>query len=668
MNSKHIASRHIHLDFHTSEMIEGVCDQFDANEFAQTLSDAHVNSVTLFSCCHHGNLYYNSKIYPEMIHPSLAHRDLLREQTDACHKLGIQVNLYATIRWNKRIADQHPEWVCIDENGALQDYKGNKYFEAGFYKNLCVNTGYRDFLKTQIGEVLANIPAEGVWFDAAFMNECCCVTCQEMMRGEGLDPTNKEDRKIFARSTYYDMVKDLSDFAKKFNPDFNVCFNKGHVGYLDKPVISDYSYFAFESLPGADWGYMDFPVSAKYMKQFGNECFGMTSRFHTEWGDFHAYRNPVAMEYEIFSMLANGCKCIVGDQMDYWGQLNSFMYEQIGQIFASVEEKEPWCNDAESVCEIAVFTAEEFYPTDIAGHIPGASEGVCRILTELGYQFCLIDSESDFTDYKLLILPDVIPVNELFAEKLQLYLENGGKILASYHSGLDTNKERFVVSELAVKYLGEAEYSPDFIVPKGHFTKWLPETEHVMYKRGVFIEAGQETTYIQMATRPVFNRSFEHFCSHLHSPSAREICYPAIVGTENTTYFIHPVFSQYQENGPHWYKTLILAEIERLIGKPQIIHNGPMSLQINLLEQRHHNRQVIHFLHYIPQRKCKVLDLVDEKIPLFNLSVEIQNRNDVQTVTLVPENQEIEFDQSGGKLKFILPEVNGHQMVAINFK
>ena len=54
MAEKEIPFRQIHLDFHTSEAIEGVCSEFDAEEFAQTLADAHVNSITLNSCGHHG--------------------------------------------------------------------------------------------------------------------------------------------------------------------------------------------------------------------------------------------------------------------------------------------------------------------------------------------------------------------------------------------------------------------------------------------------------------------------------------------------------------------------------------------------------------------------------------------------------------------------------------
>lgn len=665
-----IGSRQIHLDFHTSEKIEGVCADFDAEVFASTLEKAHVNSVTLFSCCHHGMLYYDSRLFPEMVHPHLVHRDLLREQTEACHRHGIAVNLYTTIRWNKPAADNHPEWVCIDENGAFQDYKGKKYFEAGFYKNLCVNTPYRDFLKKQFGEVMETIPAEGVWYDAAFANECCCPVCQRMMRERNMNPADSSDRKKFAQMTYYDMVHDLTAYAKSFHPDYNVCFNKGHMGYLDKPVISDYSYFSFESLPGADWGYLDFPISAKYMRNFGKECLGITSRFHTEWGDFHAFRNKVAMEYEVFSMLANGCKCTIGDQMDYWGELNPDMYRQIGEIYGSVEEKEPWCLLSKPISEIGVFTAEEFFATGTAGEIPGAGEGVARLLMELSYQFDFIDSESDFSQYRLLILPDVIPVNSTFAQKLKSYLAGGGKVIASWHSGLLPEKQVFALDELAVLYRGEAPYSPDFIAPKAHLAADLEAAEHVMYDRGTLVSATDRAEFIQMAIRPVFNRTYEHFCSHMHSPSAREEAYPAIVETGNTAYFIHPVFTTYQRTAPPWYKKLFKNEMERLLEEPYVSHNGPSTTITNLLQQKEEHRHILHLLHYVPVRKCRELDIVEDVIPLYDVEIRLYMEECVGKIYEAPSRRELPFEQkkmpSGRYLVvFTVPEVRGHHMTVM---
>lgn len=668
MAEKAIPFRQIHLDFHTSEKICGVCDEFDAEEFAETLESAHVNSITLFSCGHHGNLYYDSKLFPEMVHPGMSHRDLLREQAQACRKRGIQVNLYTTIRWNKAIADMHPEWICIDENGALQDYKGKGYFEAGFYKNLCVNTPYRDFLKQQFAEVLENIEGDGVWYDAAFMNECCCPTCQAMMIEKGLNPAKKEDRQEFARWTYYDMVRDLTAFARSFNPDFHVCYNKGHVGYLDKPVIDEYSYFSFESLPGVEWGYLDFPVSAKYMRNFGKECLGLTSRFHTEWGDFHAFRNEAAMEYEVFSMLAQGCKCTIGDQMDYWGKLNPDMYKQIGRIYESVEKKEPWCEDAKPLAEIGVFTAEEFFATGVAGQIVGASEGTARLLMELGYQFDFIDSTCNFEKYRLLILPDVIPVNEVFGEKLETYVKNGGKILASYHSGLDDTKEKFQLPSLQVIYRGEAPYCPDFIWPKDHLAKGMADAEHAMYDRGTLVETSKEAGYIQKIIPPVFNRTYEHFCSHLHSPSGRKEAYPGIVETEQTAYFAHPIFTTYQNWAPNWYKKLFANELERLLPLPMIRHNGPSTVQVNILEQKMKNRQVLHVLHYVPVKKCKYLDIVEDVIPLYNVEIEMEAEREVAEVYSVPDQIAIPFQQEGNRLYFQIEKINGHYMCAVCFK
>lgn len=668
MAEKEIPFRQIHLDFHTSEKIENVCGEFDAEEFAQTLEDAHVNSITLFSCGHHGNLYYDSECFPQMVHPHTAHRDLLEQQARACRKRGIQVNLYTTIRWNKAVADMHPEWICIDESGALQDYKGKGYFEPGFYKNLCVNTAYRDFLKKQFGEVLEKIPGDGVWYDAAFMNECCCPSCQKLMREQGLNPAKKEDRQAFARWTYYDMVKDLTSFAKQYNPDFHVCYNKGHVGYLDKPVIDDYSYFSFESLPGVEWGYLDFPVSAKYMRNFGKECLGLTSRFHTEWGDFHAFRNEAAMEYEVFSMLANGCKCTIGDQMDYWGKLNKDMYRQIGRIYGSVEEKEPWCKDAKPLSEIGVFTAEEFYATGVAGQIPGASEGVARLLLELGYQFDFVDSTFDFDRYRLLILPDVIPVGKEFGEKLDAYVKAGGKLLASFQSGLNLEKTEFSLKSLGVSYKGEAPFSPDFIWPKEHLAKGLADAEHVMYDKGTLVEAEENAVFVQKVIPPVFNRTYEHFCSHLHSPSGRKEEYPGIVETENTAYFIHPIFTTYQNWAPNWYKKLIKNEMERLLVKPLISHNGPSSVQVTTLFQKEENREILHVLHYVPVKKCKNLEIVEEVIPLSDLEIRMTVDGIVKNVQVVPEGKEIAFEQRGNQLYFTLDTVRGHQMAAVSFE
>lgn len=366
-------------------------------------------------------------------------------------------------------------------------------------------------------------------------------------------------------------------------------------------------------------------------------------------------------------MLANGCKCTIGDQMDYWGRLNQDMYRQIGDIYENVEQKEPWCIGAVPVSEIGVFTAEEFFATGVAGDIPGATEGVTRMLLELSIQFDLIDSTADFNRYKLLILPDVIPVDQGFGAKLSAYIQSGGKVIASYHSGMDSVSRQFTVPELAVEYLDEAPYSPDFIRPQGYLAESLADAEHAMYDRGTLVKVNREAQ-VQPAIKPVFNRSYEHFCSHLHSPSSREEAYPAVVATAQTAYFIHPIFTTYQNTAPRWYRILMENEIRRLLGDALVSHDGPISVITNLLEQPAQKRVVLHVLHYIPHRKCKKLDIIDDVIPLYNLKVEMYQERRVKKVYTVPDRQEIMFEQQGSRLCYQIPEILGHHMSAIEFE
>ena len=43
--------RQVHLDFHTSEAIEGIGSQFSKENFQAMLKKGHVDSITVFSKC-----------------------------------------------------------------------------------------------------------------------------------------------------------------------------------------------------------------------------------------------------------------------------------------------------------------------------------------------------------------------------------------------------------------------------------------------------------------------------------------------------------------------------------------------------------------------------------------------------------------------------------------
>ena len=61
--------RQVHLDFHTSEKIDGIGSCFSKEQFQDALKRGHVNSITVFSKCHHGWAYHPSEA--NEMHPGL---------------------------------------------------------------------------------------------------------------------------------------------------------------------------------------------------------------------------------------------------------------------------------------------------------------------------------------------------------------------------------------------------------------------------------------------------------------------------------------------------------------------------------------------------------------------------------------------------------------------
>ena len=111
---KELPFRQVHLDFHTSPYISGICEDFNSEEFVQTLKGGHVNSITCFAKCHHGMCYYPTKV--GTMHPGLKF-DLLGEMIRVCHKEGINVPVYITVGFDEDSAEKHPEWQQVNMQG-----------------------------------------------------------------------------------------------------------------------------------------------------------------------------------------------------------------------------------------------------------------------------------------------------------------------------------------------------------------------------------------------------------------------------------------------------------------------------------------------------------------------------------------------------------------------
>jgi len=151
---------------------------------------------------------------------------------------------------------------------------------------------------------------------------------------------------------------------------------------------------------------------------------------------------------------------------------------------------------------------------------------------------------------------------------------------------------------------------------------------------------------------------------HRQTPSSGQVDGPAVIRKGRTIYFANPVFTEYNKLAPKWEKQLFLNALGLLLPDPLVRHNGPTTLLVTVNEQSSENRWVVHLLHYIPERRSQQIDTIEDVIPLYNLKISIKSPK-IKTVKCVPEQELLPFTRNNERVEFILPQLVGHQMIAL---
>ena len=662
---KELKFRQIHLDFHTNETIMDIAKEFNAETFAKTFKDANVDSVCCFARCHHGMIYYDTEKYKEAKHPNLK-INLLSEQVDALHKYGIKAPIYITGGYDEFSAKKHPEWLQRD----IEDKPLRGNFAIPRWKLLCFNSPYIDFIVEHTIEVMKMFDGrlDGLFFDIIKQHNCTCKKCIDDMLKEGLDPFIEDDRYTFSLKIINEFKSRLSGEIRKINKDCTIFYNVG-LGYLSSQIktsIENYSHLEIESLPTGGWGYGHFPLTAGYVKNLGYEYLMMTSRFHRSWADFGGFKTKEALEYECFRGLAYGAKCSIGDQMHPSGTLSKEAYKIIGEVYKSVEQKEEWCKNVSSLGEIGLLAPEIL--TDEQERLGFESlKGAISMLSEGHYQFDILDEESDFSKYRLIILADEILINKVLEEKIAHYLNTGGKAIISYNSGLSKDQKSFA-SFIDLSFLSESEYTNDYILCDKSTFKSIPEESIVMYLRGLNVKSNSENIKgVALSIDPYFQRNYKHFCSHSQTPPYKENNRSSIFANEDYAYFAHPIFTIYKKFGMKLHKNMVIDLIEKLLGRSLIKTNAPSTAEIIYGAQKDNKRNILHILHYLPQRRADNIDLLEDVIPLYNISFNISSKIKPEKVYSALNKQQLIFSYNNNELQFIVPKVEGHEIIVVEY-
>ena len=623
--------RCVHLDFHTSELIEGIGSRFDRKEFVKMLKETGLDSITVFAKCHHGCFYYkDSKFFP---HPHLE-CDLLDEQLAACKEAGVSAKIYISAGYDEHVVQQHPEWLGIYRKGEPQ--------KPGGFRRICFNTPYLELLKEHTREVVGKYKPDGVFFDIVANWPCYCEHCIADMKKKGLDPENEEDlwkQSLDVMNHYFD---EMEKVVHEISPKTVIFQNSGGFEIGSRSKIDCCEQLELESLPTGGWGYDHFPMMMSYIRRAGKNCIGMTGKFHREWGEFGGYKYKEALRYEAALNLTFGAGMSVGDQMHPCGKLDAYTYEMIGETMRFMKEREPFVG-GKYLAELAMFTPKE----------GSGRTGASRILFEGKYLFDVIDEYELENGYPLIVVAQDVALSNKVIAALKAHVQKGGKILAVGQAAWSLQQNGV---DLGVKSMEASKLLPGYFVAK-YPMKAANNTPLVVYGNVYNMEASGEVLADNYS--PYFTREGERFCSHKQTPFDYEKVSPAIVQGKDGIAVGADLFALYDTDGSLQAKVLLEPLVEKLLGEKRIQTTLPATGKVAFYERE--NGYVLHlcYANIIARGRTEV---IEDIVTLSSVKVAIK-MGKPSKVLLQPENKEIPFTYENGKVHFELKDFNCYAAV-----
>ena len=665
--------RQVHLDFHTSEHVPGVGEQFDADEFVATLKAGHVDAINLFAKGHHSWSYYPTEVGRR--HPNLAPGlDLLGEQIKACHAAGIRCPIYYTIGWSSNDADDHSDWWVRRKDGSplanTRDYDFAAAPESlkgpGGWIFLCPSGDYRALILDQTREIMGRYDVDGMWYDICNFETCWCENCTAGMREAGYDPEDDADAATYCVDKWEGFMKACRAVVAEHSPAAS-CFFNGLVHVVTPPrILAQQSHYELEDLPTVWGGYDKLPPRARFFAGDGKPVIAMSGKFHTAWGEFGGYKHPDAIRYEAASMVTFGAMCNFGDQLHPSGKLDEQTYRNIGEAYRYIETLEPWLPGTTPRANLGVlFNAAT---SNVSVHGTSSShhdEGVCSMLLESQIDFERVHLDRDLSRFDAIVLTGTRSLTRESADVLKGYVSRGGKLLVIGESALLAGEDALAL-DVGADYAGPADFQVDYTLagPALRAAGDLGVGPFLNYRPAFKLRPTDGET-LAAVREPYFDRTYGKFVSHQNTPYRLEdAAHVAAVRKGDVVALPHPMGKQYLTDGARVHRELVISSLRLLGFEPTLKVEGLQSAgRCALYEQSAEGRHVVHLTYAVPTPRGRCM-VIEDFPTLRDVRVSVK-LDGVTTARLPLSGTDLKATRDGDRLAFTVPSVTCHELIEL---
>ena len=167
--------------------------------------------------------------------------------------------------------------------------------------------------------------------------------------------------------------------------------------------------------------------------------------------------------------------------------------------------------------DIAILAAEFFHPDGRAQH-PTPTTAPRRCCRSSSSPSTSSIRARRFENYRLIILPDEIPVDaELAASRSSAIIAQGGKLILTGSSGINGRRQLRRRCRHPSQGDTPVAFDPSYVRAAAALDGAMTQTPFVVYGTGQTIAANGAEVLAEIVP-PYFNRNYAHFSSHQHTP------------------------------------------------------------------------------------------------------------------------------------------------------
>jgi hypothetical protein len=670
--------------------------EFDAEKFAQTMQEMHVNVVRMSTMGKYATI--QGIRYPT--HPDQGNRDLLAEMIAACKPRGIRVIPYIStghkLAWST-VTEKYPDYAQRTKPGGGP--QRDHMYVGEDMGTICWNTSYRQAYLDYVTHVVRDYEVSGMYFDTwrpfyfwQGKQVCYCDGCVNgFKKATGLDlPWHESDSDYTAdelksidkyhswyREELIGVLKKVREIVKTYKnvPLIYNIENPNKISHEDPRIIAAMDAFLYERGESI----LERAEGVSLAKTLGIQVIPYIGGYDN-WP--RIVNNQFDVQQQIYTTMMFGGSPIISQPYPYIQLKKDRKF--VGEPFAIMNKYEKLLGDLKNEPYVAVI----YSSFDPDGHAKTAWwwKADARSATLGAFAACLynhiqvtssmaslLEDPQKLAKYKVIYLADNVYLSDDQIKNLKQFVANGGGLVASYatslYSGDGRRNSSFALADLlrvkSIELPHELEnYQAMIGGPNDLYlsckkeikgmAKWKDQLLPAWYYEPVQVEQGGEVI-MNIVTgdgeRPVL---------------------PGVVlsqyGKGKVLYCASSIESLFRSNGNPELKNLIADFISMVApDPPSFVVKAPSALIANMANSKHY--YLLHLTNWTGNKFEKTHLMEDYISPVENVRVKfsIPGQRKIISIKTITGSK-MNANKNGNSVEVVLPRVDAYEGILIEVR